>query len=93
MTRKVAQPAKITAVIALVVLMIVGAGAFLSENTAQVELDTFGELLDGVASVVLVTPVQDETNFDQPTEPRAELLVHQESFLKAFNEVIQNNIF
>lgn len=92
MTRKVAQPAKITAVIALVVLMIVGAGAFLSENTAQVELDTFGELLDGVASVVLVTPIQTQTNFDQPTELRTELFVHQESFLKAFNEVIQNNI-
>ena len=92
MTRKVAQPAKITAVLALVLLMVVGAGIFLAENTAQIELDTFEELLDGVASVVLVTPIQAETSFDQSSEPRAELLVHQESFLKAFNEVIQNNI-
>ena len=92
MTRKVAQPAKITAVLALVLLMVVGAGAFLVENTAQVELDTFGELLDGVASEILTTPTHDESNVVQFSEPRAELMVHQESLLKAFNEVIQNNI-
>ena len=92
MTRKVAQPAKITAVIALVILMVVGMGGIFADNTAQIELDTFGELLDGVATAVLASPIQVESNLEYSAEPRAELMVHQESFLKAFNEVIQNNI-
>ena len=91
-TRKVAQPAKITAVLALVLLMVVGMGGLFADDSAQIELDTFGDLLDGVASEVLVTPIQTQINSDQISEPRAELFVHQESFLKAFNEVIQNNI-
>ena len=92
MTRKVAQPAKITAVVALIVLMVVGAGAFLVENTTQVELDAFGELLDGVESVVLVSPISQENTYDQTPTPRAELVIAQIAYLEAFKEVIQNNI-
>ena len=65
MTRKVTQSAKIIAVVALIVLIVVGAGAFLTENTTQVELDAFGELLDGVESVVFVSPISQENTYNQ----------------------------
>ena len=93
MTRKVAQYGKCSAIVALLVLMVVGIDNVFADNTVQIELDTFGELLDGVASEVLATPIQIETSIDQPSEPRAELLVHKISHLEAFQEVIQNNIF
>ena len=92
MTRKLAQSAKFSAVVALLVLMVVGIDNVFADNTAQIKLHDFGELLDGVAAQVLVTPIQLELTQDENPTLRAELFVAQIAYLEAFEEVIQNNI-
>ena len=92
-TRKIAQSAKFSAIVALLVLMVIGIENVFADNTAQIELDNFGELLDGVAADILATQIHLDQTSDENLTLRAELLVAQISYLKAFEEVIQNNIF
>ena len=92
MTRKIAKSARFSALVALIVLMVLGAEEVFADNTVQIELDNFGELLDGVTSQVLATPIQLDQNVEQSSIPRAELFVSQIAYLEAFEEVIQNNI-
>ena len=72
--------------------MVMGMDQFFTENEAQIELGTFGELLEGVAAEVLMTPIQSDPNIGQSPTLRAELFVAQIAYLEAFEEVIQNNI-
>ncbi len=92
MTRKIAQPGKYAVIAALLILIAMQIDPALAENTAQVDLNNFGELLDGVAAKVLITPIQFEKISVEVPIPYAELFVQQISYLKAFEEVIQNNI-
>ena len=92
-TRKITQSTKFSAIVALLVLMVIGIDNVFADNTAQIELDNFGELLDGVAAKVLATPIQLESIQDENPTLRAELFVAQIAYLEAFEEVIQNNIF
>ena len=90
MTRKIAKPAKFSAILALFVLMFMGMDQVLAENQAEIELHEFGELLDGVATQILATPIQLQPEQDT-TIPSAEFLVAQIAYLEAFDEVIKSN--
>jgi len=89
-TRKIAQSAKFSAVLALLVLMVMGMDQAFAENQAQIDLHEFGELLDGVATQILATTVQLQPEQDNTT-PTAESLVAQITHLEAFDEVIKSN--
>lgn len=90
MTRKNTQIAKFSAVLALLVLMVMGMDQAFADNQAQIDLHEFGELLDGVAIQVLATPVQLQPEVDTPM-PSAESLVAQIIHLETFDEVIKSN--
>jgi len=92
-TRKIEQSAKFSAIVALLVLMVIGIDDVFADNTSQIELHDFGELLDGVAAEVLASPIQLENASDENPTLRAELFVAQIAYLEAFEEVIQNKIF
>ena len=90
MTRKIAKSAKFSAIVALLVLMLMGMDQVFADNQAAIELHEFGELLDGVATQVLATPIQLQPQQDT-TIPSAEFLVAQITYLEAFDQVIKSN--
>jgi len=89
-TRKIAKSAKFSAVLALLVLMVMGMDQAFADNQAEIELHEFGELLDGVATQILATTIHLQPEQDT-TIPSAEFLVAQIVYLEAFDEVIKSN--
>ena len=88
MTRKIAKSVKLSAIVALIVLMAMN--GFLADNQAQADLDEFDKLLDGIEAEVSSTqgevkPIPDTTE----TLP-AEFITAQHAYLEAFDEVIRN---
>ena len=93
MTRKIAKSAKFSAIVALLVLMVLGIDEVFAENQAQTDLYEFHELLDGVSSEIVSVPGTHQFVTDTTQTIHDELIKSQKSFLEAFDEVIQNNIF
>ena len=93
MTRKIAKSVKFSAIVALLVLMVLGIDEVFADNQAQVDLYEFHELLEGVSSEIVSTQGQIQPVADTAQTIHYELIKHQKSFLEAFDEVIQNNIF
>jgi len=91
-TRKIAQSSKYAVIMALLILMVIQIDPAVAENTAQNDLNDFGDLLDGVAAKVSVNTIQYENISVQTPIPYAVLLVQQITYLQAFEEIIQDNI-
>ena len=93
MTRKIAKSVKFSAIVALLVLMVLGIDEVFADNQAQVDLYEFHELLEGVSSEIVSTQGQIQPVADTTQTIHDELIKHQKAILEAFDEVIQNNIF
>ena len=93
MTPKIAKSAKFSAIVALLVLMILGIDDVFADNQAQIDLYEFHELLDGVDSEIVSVQGQIQPVEDTTQTIHDEFIKSKKSFLEAFDEVIQNNIF
>ena len=93
MTRKIAKSAKFSAIVALLVLMVMGIDEVFADNQAQTDLHEFDQLLDGVTAEIL--SVQGETQHVTDTSEtiHTEFIKYQTAYLEAFEEVIHKQIF
>ncbi len=90
MTRKIAKYGKVTAIIALIVLMAMS--GFLADNQAQADLDEFDKLLDGIGAEVSLTQGEIKSTSDTTESLPAEFITAQHAYLEAFDEVIRKQI-
>lgn len=93
MTRQIGKSAKLSAIVALLVLMVMGIDEVFADNQAQVDLHEFDKLLEVVGAEPLNTQGQMETSVDTTQTIQTEFIEFQISYLEAFEEVIQKQIF
>jgi len=93
MTRKIAKYGKVTAIVALIVLMVLQVDPALADNRVQADLDEFDQLLDGIGAEVSLTQVEIKSTSDTTETLPAEFIIAQRAYLEAFDEVIRKQIF
>ena len=93
MTRQTTKSVKLSAIMALLVLLAIGIDQAFADHDGDRQIDEFSELLDGVAQEVLSTQAQPDIMPDTSSTLPAELISAQISYLEAFDEVIQKQIF
>ena len=92
-TRQTTKSVKLSAIMALLVLLAVGIDPVFADHETDRQIDEFSELLEGVAQEVLSTQTESETISDTSAALPAESISAQISYLEAFDEVIQKQIF
>ena len=92
MTRQIGKSAKFSAIVAILVLMVMGIDSVFAENQAQLDLHEFGELLDGIEAELLTTQGQIAPVSDTSQTIHTEFIQSQISYLEAFEEVIHRQI-
>lgn len=93
MTRKIAKSAKISVIVALLVLMVMGIDEVFADNQSQVDLHEFDKLLQGVDMEIMVMQGYVEPVIDTTQTTYTEFIKSQISYLEAFEEVINKQIF
>ncbi len=93
MTRKVTKSVAFTAVMAVLVLLAMGIDEVFADHEQDRLIQDFGELLERAEASLLTTQGEIETVIDQSATLPTELIVAQTAYLKAFEEVIQKQIF
>ncbi len=93
MTRKVTKSVVLPVVVALLVVLSLGLNEVFADHTQDRLLEDFGELLEGAEAALLTTQGEIEPAIDQSATLRIDLIVAQIAQLKAFDEVIQKQIF
>ena len=93
MTRKIAKYGKVTAIVALIVLMVLQVDPALADNRVQADLEEFDQLLDGIGAEVSLTQVEIKSTSDTTETLPAEFIIAQRAYLEAFDEVIRKQIF
>ena len=93
MTRQTTKSVKLSALMALLVLMAIGIDQAFADHEADRQIDEFSELLEGVAAEILTTQTESEALPDTSATLPAELISAQTAYLEAFDEVIQKQIF
>ena len=93
MTRKVTKSVAFTAVMAVLVLLAMGIDEVFADHEQDRLIEDFGELLEGAEAALLTTQGEIEPAIDQSATLRIDLIVAQIAQLKAFDEVIQKQIF
>jgi len=92
-TRKVTKSVVMPVVVALLVVLSLGLNEIFADHTQDRLLEDFGELLEGAEAALLTTQGEIEPAIDQSATLRIDLIVAQIAQLKAFDEVIQKQIF
>jgi len=92
-TRKVTKSVVMPVVVALLVVLSLGLNEVFADHTQDRLLEDFGELLEGAEAALLTTQGEIEPAIDQSATLRIDLIVAQIAQLKAFDEVIQKQIF
>lgn len=92
-TRKVAKSVVLPTVVALLVILSMGLNEVFADHEQDRLLEDFGELLDGVETSLFKTQGEVEPVIDQSSTLRTDLIASQIAHLKAFDEVIQKQIF
>jgi len=92
-TRKVTKSVMFTAVMTVLVLLAMGIDEVFAEHEQDRLIQDFGELLEGAEASLLTTQGEIATVTDQSGTLPTELIVAQTAYLKAFEEVIQKQIF
>jgi len=90
MTRKISKSGKLSAIVALIVLMAMA--GFLADNQAQADLGEFDKLLDGIGAEVSLTQGEIKSTPDTTETLPAEFITAQHAYLEAFDEVIRKQI-
>ncbi len=93
MTRKVTKSVVMPVVVALLVVLSMGLNEVFADHTQDRLLEDFGELLEGAEVALLTTQGEIEPAIDQSATLRIDLIAAQITQLKAFDEVIQKQIF
>ena len=93
MTRKVTKSVVLPVVVALLVVLSLGLNEVFADHTQDRLLEDFGELLEGAEAALLTTQGEIEPAIDQSATLRIDLIAAQIAQLKAFDEVIQKQIF
>ncbi len=93
MTRKVTKSVVLPVVVALLVVLSLGLNEVFADHTQDRLLEDFGELLEGAEAALLTTQGEIVPAIDQSAMLRIDLIVAQIAQLKAFDEVIQKQIF
>jgi len=93
MTRKVRKSVMCTAVMSVLVLLAMGIDEVFADHEPDRLMEAFGELLDGAEAALLTTQGEIESVTDESATIPTELIVAQTAYLKAFEEVIQKQIF
>jgi len=82
----------LTAIMALLVIMAVGANEVFGDHEPDRLVFEFGELLEGVEAGILKVPNVMEPEFDTAKTMQTEFIIAQIVYLDAFDEVIQKQI-
>ena len=90
MTRKIAKYGKVTAIVALIVLMVLQVDPALADNGVQADLDEFDQLLGGIGAEVSLTQGEIKTTSDTTETLPTEFIMAQHAYLEAFDEVIRS---
>ncbi len=93
MTRKVTKSVVLPVVVALLAVLSLGLNEVFADHEQDRLLEDFGELLEGAEAALLTTQGEIEPAIDQSAMLRIDLIVAQIAQLKAFDEVIQKQIF
>lgn len=92
-TRQTTKSVKLSAIMALLVLMAIGIDQAFADHDSDRQIDEFSELLEGVAAEILTTQTESDALPDTSDTIPAELISAQIAYLEAFDEVIQKQIF
>jgi len=90
---QIGKSAKFSAIVALLVLMVMGIDQVFADNGAQVDLHEFDQLLEGVEAEIVSTQGEIQPAINTSNTIHAEIIKSQTAYLEAFEEVIQNKIF
>ncbi len=93
MTRKVTKSVVLPVVVALLAVLSLGLNEVFADHEQDRLLEDFGELLEGAEAALLTTQGEIEPAIDQSATLRIDLIAAQIAQLKAFDEVIQKQIF
>lgn len=92
MTRYNKKSVALTAIVALIVLMAIGANSVFGDNTTHDLVHEFGELLEGVEAEILSIPIGTESAADTTQTMQTDVIFSQIAYLDAFDEVIRKQI-
>ncbi len=92
MTRQVTKSVICSAIVALLVVLVMGADEIFAENEQYGVIGELTELLEGAEAAILSTQGEIEPAIDQSATLRTEFIVAQVAYLEAFDEVIQKQI-
>ncbi len=92
MTRFNKKSVALTAIVALIVLMAIGANSVFGDNTTHDLVHEFGELLEGVEAEILSIPIGTESTADTTQTMQTDVIFSQIAYLDAFDEVIRKQI-
>ena len=82
----------LSALMALIVLMAIGANSVFGDNTTHDLVHEFGELLEGVEAEILSIPIGTESAPDTTQTMRTDVILSQIAYIDAFDEVIRKQI-
>ena len=77
---------------ALIVLMAMGVNDVFGDNSADILVHEFGELLEGVEAEILKIPADIESSVDTTETMQTGIIHSQIAYIQAFDEVIRKQI-
>lgn len=92
MTRFRKKSVALTALVALIVLMAIGANSIFGDNTTHDLVHEFGDLLEGVDAEILSIPIGNDPSVDTTETMHVEGILSQIAYVQAFDEVIRKQI-
>ena len=92
MTRYSKKSVALSALVALIVLMAIGANSVLGDNATHDLVHEFGELLEGVEAEILSIPIGTESLPDTTQTMQTDVILSQIAYVDAFDEVIRKQI-
>ena len=92
MTRYGKKSVALSALVALIVLMAIGANSVFGDNTTYDLVHEFGELLEGVEAEILSIPIGTESAPDTTQTMQTDVILSQIAYIDAFDEVIRKQI-
>ena len=89
MTRYNKKSVALSALVALIVLMAIGANSVFGDNTTHDLVHEFGELLEGVETEILSIPTGTESAADTTQILQTDMILSQIAYIDAFDETQQ----
>lgn len=92
MTRYHKKSVALTSLVALIVLLAIGANSVFGDNATHDLVHEFGKLLEGVEAEILSIPVGTESLPDTAQSMQTDVILSQIAYIDAFDEVIRKQI-